>query len=228
VSDPRPVVLVVEDEPQMRRLLRASLGAFATGARAVLVRAPEAGVVLRILRESGGPVAAGAPLVEIGDTSRIEVVVDLPSADAVRTSRGAAALVTGWGGAGPLQAVVGRVEPSAYTKVSPLGVEEQRVDLVLEPRGAGWGALGDGYAVDAAITVRELGDAVRVPASALFRRGDGWAVFAVEDGRARSRPVEVDGLSGGAAAIARGLAPGDAVVLHPGDRVAEGVRLRRE
>jgi HlyD family secretion protein len=204
---------------------RAALRATGPGAADVEVTAPASGVVLRILKESEGPVAAGTPLVEVGDPSHLEVVLDLPTADAVRVRPGQPARVTGWGGGEALRARVYRVEPSAYTKLSPLGVEEQRVDVLLEPEGPGWASLGDGFTVDAQIVVREVDDAVRVPSSALFRDGEGWALYAIEGGRARRREVVVAARGGGAAAIRDGVRPGDRVVVHPGDDVSDGVRV---
>jgi len=204
----------------------AALGREGSHGRPVEVRSPAAGSVLRVVRESGGPVAAGAPLLEVGDVRRLEVVADLPSADAVRVSPGGAAAVSGWGGGATLAARVRRVEPSGFTKVSPLGVEEQRVNVVLDPEGPGWEALGDAFSVDVSVAVEEVRGAVRVPASAVFRQGDGWAVFAVEGGRARLRPVALRARAGGTAALERGVEPGERVVLHPGDRVADGVRVR--
>jgi len=206
--------------------VEAALGGGRGGGGPVEVLAPADGLVLRVARESGGPVAQGAPLFELGEPGRLEVVLDLPTSDAVRLRPGQAALATGWGGAGALAAVVRRIEPSAYTKVSPLGVEEQRVDVLLDPSGPGWEALGDGYALDVQVVVESLAEAVRVPSSALFRAGDGWALYAVEQGRARRRAVEVSARGEGRAALAAGLRPGERVVLHPGDELAEGVRLR--
>jgi HlyD family secretion protein len=203
----------------------AALGLGGSRGRPVEVRSPAAGTVLRVLRESGGPLPAGAPLLDVGDTRRLEVVADLPSADAVRVSPGDAGTVSGWGGGHALAARVRRVEPAGFTKVSPLGVEEQRVNVLLDPAGEGWEALGDAFSVDVSIAVQVIPDAVRIPASAVFRNGGGWAVFAVEGGRARLRPVSVLASSGGTAAVDRGVAPGDRVVLYPGDRIADGVRL---
>jgi HlyD family secretion protein len=224
------------DERRMAEAALLRARAEAAAARAVLeggrrgggpveVRAPAAGAVLRVLRESGGPVAPGTPILEVGDLSALEVVVDLPSSDAVRTRPGQRARLTGWGGDGALDAVVRRVEPGAFTKVSPLGVEEQRVNVLLDPVGPGWEALGDGYAADAAVVVRRFEGVVRVPGSALFRAGTGEAVFVAEDGRARLVPVELAGRGGGLAAVARGLEPGVPVIVHPGDRVADKVRV---
>jgi len=207
------------------RAARAALGAGAAQGPSVDVRAPVRGAVLRVLRESAGPVDAGTPLLELGDPSSLELVLDLPTADAVRLRPGQRATASGWGGGRTLEAVVRRVEPSGYTKVSPLGVEEQRVDVVLDPVGEGWDALGDGFAVDVQVLVDDLPEAVRVPSSALFRAGDAWAVYAVEDGRARRREVEVAARGGGAAAIARGVRPGEQVLVHPGDAVKDGVRV---
>ncbi len=143
----------------------------------------------------------------------------------MRVHPGDRAAASAWGGGAPLAAVVRRVEPSAYTKVSPLGVEEQRVDVLLDPVGEGWAALGDGFSVDVQIVVQELPQAVRVPSSALFRDRDGWALFTIVDGRARRRGVEVVARGGGTAAIREGVRPGDKVLLHPSDKVADGVRV---
>ncbi len=207
---------------------RAALGREGSQGRPVEVRSPVAGAVLRVARESSGPVPAGALLLEVGDTSRLEVVADLPSADAVQVSPGDGGAVSGWGGGGTLAARVRRVEPAGFTKVSPLGVEEQRVNVILDPAGPGWEALGDAYSVDVSIVIREVPDAVRVPSSALFRHGEGWAVFALEGNRARLRPVSVVARSGGTAALDAGVAPGDRVVLYPGDRIVDAVRVRVE
>jgi len=205
---------------------RAALGAGGPGGGTVEVRAPGGGTVLRVPRESGGPVAAGTPLLEVGDLSALEVMVELPTAEAVRVRPGQAARLTGWGGSGALEARVRLVEPGAFTKVSPLGVEEQRVRVLLDPRGPGWEALGDGYAADVTVVVREHAEAVRVPGSALFRAAGGDALFVVDGGKARLVRVEVAGRAGGLAALASGLEPGTRVVIHPGDQVAEGVRVR--
>ena len=208
--------------------IRATLGTGSGGGSTVAVRAPVGGTVLRVLHESGGPVAAGTPLLELGDLRRLELSVDLPSPDAVRVRAGQDALVTGWGGAGPLRAVVRQVEPGAFTKVTPLGVEEQRVYVLLDPAGPGWEALGDGYAADVAVVVREHRDPVRVPASALFRAEGADALFVVAGERARLTRVEVLGRAGGRTALGKGLEPGARVVIHPGDQLHDGARVAAE
>jgi HlyD family secretion protein len=188
------------------------------------VRAPVAGRVLRIFEESERIVAAGMPLVEIGDPASIEIVVDILSTDAVRVSPGARVSIEEWGGEGSLEARVHLVEPSAFTKVSALGVEEQRVNVIAhlaspEPR------LGDRYRVEARIVLWEGEDVIQVPASALFRHGTAWAVFVVDGGRARSREIEVGHLATFDAEIVRGLTVGETVILHPSDRVSDGTRV---
>ena len=207
---------------------RAALLRLTTPGRAgesVDVSAPIAGVVLRVLQESEAPVAPGAPLVELGDLSQLEAVVELLTQDAVRVAPGAGVLIERWGGAQPLAARVRRVEPSAVTKISALGVEEQRVGVVVDlddppPE------LGDGFRVEARITLYSAADRLQVPAGALFRSEGGWAVFAAEGGLLRLRKVELGERSDTAAEVRSGLQPGDRVVLHPGDRVRDGVRWR--
>jgi HlyD family secretion protein len=188
------------------------------------VRAPVAGSVLRVLEESERIVLAGAPLVEIGDPARLEIVVDVLSTDAVRIRPGADVWIEQWGGDRPLRAKVRRIEPSAFTKVSALGVEEQRVNVLADLLEGAEG-LGDGYRVEARIVVWESPEVLRVPASALFRAGEAWAVFAVENGRARQREIEL-GERGSAQAEVRGhLVEGERVILHPSDRLADGARV---
>jgi HlyD family secretion protein len=191
---------------------------------AVPVRAPAAGRVLRVFEESSRVVAVGTPLLELGDPANLEIVVDVLSSDAVKIRPGDEIRVEAWGGDAPLAARVRLVEPAGFTKISALGVEEQRVNVIgdfVDPPGA----LGDGYRLEARIVVFRAEDVLRAPASALFRRGDGWYVFAARDGRAALRPLEVGQRGLDAVEIRAGLAPGDAVVLHPSDRLADGVRI---
>jgi HlyD family secretion protein len=189
------------------------------------VRSPVAGSVLRVHEESERIVAAGTPLLELGDPRDVEIVVDVLSADAVKIAAGAPVVVEDWGGERPLEGRVRLVEPSGFTKVSALGVEEQRVNVVADFVD-GPGALGDGYRVEARVVVWEAPDVLRVPGSALFRRGDAWHVFVVERGTARLRPVEVGHRGSFEAELLAGLEPGERVVLHPSDRVQDGVRVR--
>jgi HlyD family secretion protein len=195
--------------------------------RVLTVTAPVDGVILRRLRESEGLVPAGEPLVEIGDPADLEVVADLLSTDAVRVQPGAEALIEQWGGDGSLRARVRRVEPSGFTKISALGVEEQRVNVILdlEHPPSEWSRLGDGYRVEVRVVVWASPDAVTVPTSALFRRAGGWAVFVVEDGRAHLRAVAVGQRTPAHAEVLDGLTPGQEVVLHPSDTLTDGARV---
>ena len=191
----------------------------------VEVRSPAAGRVLRVLEESERIIAAGTPLLEIGDPDSLELVIDVLSTDAVRIHPSARVIVEEWGGDGALEASVRRVEPSGFTKVSALGVEEQRVNVIAdlaEPNPA----LGDGYRFEARIVVWEGPDVLQVPASALFRQAGAWSVFVVEGRRARRREVTIGQRGGFAAEIREGLSPGETVVLYPSDRLADGVRIR--
>jgi len=189
------------------------------------VTSPVAGQVLRVIQQSEGVVGPGTPLVEVGDPSALEIVVDVLTTDAVIIRPGAHVEIDRWGGERKLRGHVRLVEPSAFTRVSALGVEEQRVNVVIdldEPRER-WSALGDGYRVEAAIVVWEEPDVLRVPASAVFRRGEGWAVFRLEGGVARLRTVDAGKRNGLDVQIVRGLAVGDRVIAHPSDRVVDGV-----
>lgn len=190
------------------------------------VRAPVDGVVLRVHRESGGAVGGGEPLIEVGDPGALEVVVDLLSADAVRVPVGAPARITRWGGE-DLHAVVRRVEPAGFTQVSALGIEEQRVNVILDPDGGAgsWERLGDGFRVEASIVLEQAADAIRIPVGALFRRGAEWAVFLAEEGRVREVPVEIGRRSQAEAEVESGVEVGDRVVVYPSDRVEDGVRF---
>jgi HlyD family secretion protein len=194
----------------------------------VSVYSPVSGHVLRVLTESEGVLQSGAPLVEIGDPDKLEIVVDLLSTDAVRVRPGQRAIIEAWGGARPLEGVVRRVEPFGFTKVSALGIEEQRVNVVIdikEPRRQ-WERLGHGYRVEPRIVLWESRDVLKVPLSALFRQGQQWAVFVAQDRRAVLRPVEIGHENGLEAEVVSGLEAGERVVLHPGERVSPGVRLQ--
>jgi HlyD family secretion protein len=193
---------------------------------AVAVRAPADGVLLRVPERSARVVSAGTPLVEVGDPKALEVVVDVLTTDAVRIRPGMPATLRNWGG-DPLTATVRMVEPSAFTRISALGVEEQRVNVVLDLEHRPQ-ELGDGYRVDAAILVWSGTDVLTVPSSALFRTPDGWATFAVEAGRARLRAVQLGERSGAHAQVLRGLEHGTTVILFPADQMHDGQRVRAQ
>jgi HlyD family secretion protein len=204
------------------------LPAGATGAaRPFAIRSPIDGAVLKRLRESEAVVPAGEPLLELGDPRRLEVVSDLLSTDAVKVAPGAPVLLEQWGGDHPIRARVRRVEPSGFMKVSALGVEEQRVNVVmdLEDPLEAWSALGDGYRVEVRVVVWEGDGVLKVPTSSLFRRGDDWAVFAVDGGRAEMRVVDVGRRNGAFAQVVSGLREGEPVVLHPSDALRHGSRV---
>jgi HlyD family secretion protein len=191
------------------------------------IRSPVRGRVLRVLQESEAVVQAGAPILELADPDDIEIVVDLLTVDAVRVAPGAAVSIQRWGGAAPLAGRVRLIEPAGFTKLSALGVEEQRVNVLIDivsPRDT-WRSLGDGFRVDAHVTVEERGDTLVVPSGALFRAGDGWAVYTVQDGRARQRAVQVGARGEQEAAIDGGLDEGAVVVVYPSDAVSDGVRV---
>lgn len=192
----------------------------------VVVTAPTNGVVLRVLSESEQVLPAGAPLAEIGDPSNLEIVAHLLSSDAVRIAQAGHARLNEWGG-GSLEARVRRINPAAYTKVSALGIEEQRVDIVLDlvdPQEA-WQRLGHEFRVMVHIPIWTDDDAVRVPIGALFRQDKEWAVFRISEGRARLTPVVIDHRNNQWAEVLEGLEPGDLVVLHPSDSVDDGTRV---
>ncbi|MCP3957764.1 MAG: efflux RND transporter periplasmic adaptor subunit [bacterium] len=193
----------------------------------IAIRSPVNGTVLRRLRESEAIVPAGEPLLEVADPADLEIVSDLLSTDAVQVRRGQKVLVEQWGGDRPLHGVVRRVEPYGFTKVSALGVEEQRVNVVIDfedPKEA-WEALGDGYRVEVRIVTWEEEDVVRVPTSSLFRNGEGWAVFAVDAGKASLREIEIGMRNGLEAQVISGLGEGEQVIVHPSDSIVDGVKV---
>jgi HlyD family secretion protein len=191
------------------------------------IRSPIVGTVLRILRESEGVITAATAIMEVADPHALEIVVDVLTSDAVEIEPGDAVIIERWGGEGTLAGHVELVEPSAFTKVSSLGVEEQRVNVIiqLDDPYEKWLALGDGYAVEAAIVVFEDAAAVQVPTSALLRNVDGWSVFVIEDGAAKSRPVEIGRRGARSVQILDGVAPGETLVVHPSDRVRDGTKV---
>jgi HlyD family secretion protein len=193
--------------------------------RRFAVRAPIDGQILRVVHESEGVVQMGQPLVEVGDPADLEIVVDLLSTEAVKVTPGNAVRITRWGGDGVLNGKVRRVEPFGTTKISSLGIEEQRVNVIIDitdPR-ARWQRLGHGYQIDAAIVRWQSERALQVPVGALFRHGESWAVFCIENGRAKLTPIKIGHMNDDVAEVLTGLAAADEVVSHPGERVADGV-----
>ncbi len=193
----------------------------------VAIKAPVASCVLQIHRESEGVVATGESLLEIGDHAALEVAVDVLSADAVRIQPGSTVRLLRWGGPRVLEAVVRTVEPTGFTRVSALGVEEQRVWVIadLVSPYSDWQQLGDGYRVEAQFILWQDDDVLQVPASALFRHDDGWAVFTIDAGKARLVTVNTGHSNGLVTQIIDGVVAGEQVILHPDDRIADGVRV---
>ncbi len=199
----------------------------AGGDEPVTVTSPVSGRILRVLQESERPVPAGFPLVEVGDPTDLEVRIEVLSRDGVGVPPGAKVRLEQWGGPAPLQARVRLVEPSAFTKISALGVEEQRVYVVadfvdpVERRPT----LGDNYRVEARIVIWEQADALRAPAGALFQKAGTWQTYVVEGGRAARRSVKIGRSNGVETEVIEGLAVGESVIVYPGDKVTDGARV---
>ena len=210
---------------------KALLARYQDGADASIERwnitAPVSGVVLKVVQESETVVQSGTPLLEIGDPRDLEIVTDVLSVDAVEIRPGADVVIEHWGGPGVLWGRVRRIEPAAFTKISTLGVEEQRVNVlidVLSPKEQ-WAGLGDGYQVDTRIAVFTRDDIDIIPAGALFRRGGDWSVYVVENGRAQLRAIDLERRSGRFAAVKKGLTQGERVIVYPSDQIGPGVRV---
>ncbi len=191
----------------------------------VPVRSPVTGRVLRIIQESESIVQPGAPLIEVGNDNDLEIVVDLLSEDAVRVTEGDRVVIEDWGGPDKLNGRVRRVEPFGFTKVSALGIEEQRVNVIIDFEGSpeAWADLGHGFRLDTRIFVWEAEDVLKVPVSALFRADGDWAVFVARDGTARVARVTLGRRNALEAEVTDGLEVGDLVITHPSDRVVDGV-----
>lgn len=215
---------------QRAEAARAVLALQGSGAsdQVLTLEAPIDGVILRRFQESRAVVAGAQPLLEIGDPRALEIEVEALSTVAVQLHEGIAARVLRWGGDDALEARVMRVEPGAFTKISALGVEEQRTRVILELLSPPerWTRLGDAYRVEIEFLLREEDAVLQVPSNALFRAQGRWAVFVVEEGRARQRGVVIGDRAGLVTEIRSGLKPGERVVQHPDDRVAEGARVR--
>jgi HlyD family secretion protein len=217
---------VADFEVEMARATLVRLpGSRETGTQ-LEVPSPVGGRVLKVMHKSEGVVQPGNQLLEVGDPAALEVVVDVLTSDAARIPAGAPVTLDRWGGE-PVEGRVRRVEPSAFTRLSALGVEEQRVNVLIDltsPREK-WAALGDGYRVEAHIVVWQASDVVRVPASAVFRDEKGWSLFRIIDGKARLTPVELGQRTTREVQVTKGLAGGEKVIVHPGDKIADGVRV---
>lgn len=206
-----------------RAALIAPKGDDGLGANGVDVTAPVNGTILRIRQKSEAPVASGTPLIDIGDPATMEIVTDILSSNAVKIADDARVDIVKWGGAKPLRGKVRRIEPAGFTKVSALGVEEQRVNVfvsITDPYPL-WRRLGHGYRVQVQIVTWSKPDAIRVPVSALSHRTNGWVVYVAEKGRAHLKAVEIGHLNDEYGEVLGGLKAGDQVILHPGDSIDE-------
>ncbi len=192
--------------------------------RAVKLRSPVAGCVLRVVEKSERVVTQGMPLIIIGNPELLEVVVDLLSTDAVKVKPGMPVLLENWGGDAAIRARVRVVESGAFTKVSALGIEEQRTNIVADFVDSP-GPLGDGYRVEAKVVIWESDGVLKVPTSALFRHGDNWAVFVIEEGRAQTRNLEIGHRSQFEAEVLSGIEEGAMVILHPSNQIEDVRRV---
>lgn len=193
----------------------------------VTLRSPISGRVLRVVEKSERVLQAGTPVVILGDPRKIEIVTDVLTTDAINIHPGATAFLEGWGGDHPLRAKVRLVEPAGFTKISALGVEEKRVNVIadfVDPPGG----LGDGYRVETRIVTWSAEDVLKIPGSATFRDSGGWSVFVAENGRARRRSVQIGHRNQTEAEILSGISPGEEVILHPSNELREGDRVRAQ
>lgn len=226
---------VTTHELEVARAALASAQPGADGVGRFVVSSPISGRVLRVLQASEGMVSMGTPLLEVGDTTQLEIVAELLTTDALQARPGSLVRIEQWGGEGTLEGRVREVEPAAFTKVSALGVEEQRVNVLIDltsPQPS-WQALGDAYRVGVRIVTQQVDDALRVPVSAVFplppQADDapgGHGVFVVDGGRAKQVKVEIGARNGRHAWVLEGLAAGDTVIVYPPTAVADGVRVK--
>ncbi|MGZ3279602.1 MAG: efflux RND transporter periplasmic adaptor subunit [Caulobacteraceae bacterium] len=212
----------------LRQAEAALMGPEAEGPGMIAVTSPASGVVTRLLQQSERPVAAGSPLVEVGETNGLEAQIEFLSQDAVKIRPGMKAEIYDWGGARPIPAEVRLVEPQGFTKVSALGVEEQRALVMLQFTGPpeSWAGLAPGYRLWGRVFLRQTPSAVVAPLGALVRDQGDWAVFRLEQGKARLRPIQVGALTDTVAEVLTGLKPGDRLVVYPSDQVRDGVAVK--
>jgi len=219
--------LAAASEVKVARAGLVGIGGGTAPRKVISLHAPIAGRVLRVVEKSERVVQAGAPLVVLGDPGKIEVVTDVLTTDAVNIKPGAAAFLEAWGGDHPLRAKVRLVEPAGFTKISALGVEEKRVNVIadfIDPPDR----LGDGYRVETRIVTWESSGVLKIPGSAAFRERDGWSVFVVDGGRARRRAIQIGHRNQTEAEILSGINVGESVILHPSNQLGEGVRVRAQ
>ncbi len=194
----------------------------------ITILAPVSGKILQVLHESEGVITMGTPLVEIGDPTNLEIVVDFLSYDAVRIQPSQRVIIEEWGGEFALQGIVQRIEPFGFTKTSALGIDEQRVNVIIDitdPQEI-WQRLGHGYQVDARVVLWESDSVKKVPLTALFRDGDTWSVFVEQQGRARLQHIDIGQRNGLEAEILEGLSEDSQIILHPSDQIVDGVRIK--
>jgi HlyD family secretion protein len=218
---------VATEEVRVARVSLGQDGANPSHSHHVDVLAPVSGRALHVHQKSAGVVQAGSPLVEVGDPDALEVVVDLLTTDAVHVAAGTPVVIDGWGGDHPIAGRVRQIEPSAFTRPSALGVDEQRVNIVVtltDPHER-WATLGDGYRVEARLVLWQADNALKVPQGAVFRHGDGWATFQVVNGVAKLTRVELGHRGESEVELVSGLPEGASVAVHPGDRVKDGARV---
>ncbi len=219
--------LAAASEVKVARAGLVGIGNSTAGRKVISLHAPIAGRVLRVVEKSERVVQPGAPLVVLGDPGKIEIVTDVLTTDAVNIKPGATAFLEAWGGNRPLRAKVRLVEPAGFTKISALGVEEKRVNVIadfIDPPDQ----LGDGYRVETRIVTWESPDVLKIPGSAAFREHDGWSVFVVDKSRARRRSVQIGHRNQTEAEILNGIGAGEDVILHPSNQLREGVRVRAQ
>jgi len=218
-------VVAAESEVKVARAGLLGTGERAVATHPISLRSPIVGRVLRVAEKSERVVQAGTPIVALGDPTKIEIVTDVLSTDAVNIKPGAAAFLEGWGGDHPLQARVRLVEPAGFTKISALGVEEKRVNVIADfvdpPNG-----LGDGFRVETRIVTWEGSEVLKIPGSAAFREPNGWAVFVVDGGLARRRSIQVGHRNQLEIEVLGGLDAGQDVILHPQNQLRDGTRIR--
>ena len=207
---------------------RAAVNTFTRAAeRKIPVLAPASGRVLSVTQQSERTIGAGLPLMTVGDPGQMEAVVDVLSVDAVKIQPGMRMLLRDWGGDTPLEARVRLVEPVAFTKISALGIEEQRVNVIADPIGLPW-PLGDGYRIQAKVILWQKDAVLKLPGSSIFRVGQEWRIFVAENGRAKERTVVIGQRNRDEVQIINGLREGERVIRFPSRQVSDGVRIMVE